>query len=104
MFAAETPVISICARLSGLKSRASNKARRNMNSDNSFRDPGSLICAALAEMLPSTAEEIASATGLEPAKAAACLDELARRYRVMFNPLTKRFSLPKAWPQGGVAA
>ena len=36
--------------------------------------------------------------------AAAYLDELARSYRVMFNPLTKRFNLPKAWPNSGIAA
>ncbi len=104
MFAAEIPVISFSARLVGHKSRASNKADSCMNSKTASQEPRSLICTALADMLPSTTEEIAEATGLDPLTAEAHLDDLARRYRVMFNPLTKRFSLPKAWPKTGVAA
>lgn len=69
-----------------------------------LQDPRSLICKAMAEMLPSTAEEIAEAAGLDPATTAAYLDEMAARYRVMFNPLTKCFSLPKAWLNPGLAA
>ena len=104
MFAVESPVVSFCARLSGRKERASNKADRCMDKNPSSPDPRRLIYAALADMLPSTAEEIAEATGIEPVTATACLDELTCRYRVMFNPLTKRFSLPKAWPTSGIAA
>lgn len=104
MFAAESPVTSICARLSGLTSRASNKAESDMDKEATSLDPRSAICTALADMLPSTAAEIAEAAGLDAAAAAACLDDLARRNRVMFNPLTKRFSLPKPWLTAGIAA
>ncbi|WP_193369126.1 hypothetical protein [Pelagibius marinus] len=75
-----------------------------MDKETISEDPRRLICDALADMLPSTAQEIAEATRLDPVTAAACLDELVARYRVMFNPLTKRFSLPKAWPTSGIAA
>lgn len=69
------------------------------------RDPEALICAALAEMVPSTAAEIAEAAGLDPATAEAGLERLAATCRVLFNPLTKRYSLPKAWgAAGGLAA
>jgi DNA-binding IclR family transcriptional regulator len=66
--------------------------------------PQERIRSALADMLPSTAAEIAEATGLEAATAAACLEALAARCEVMFNPLTKRFSLPKSRPSVGLAA
>ncbi len=104
MFAVESPVVSFCARLSGRKARTSNKAVRCMDQKPVSQDPLRLICDALADMQPSTAEEIAEATGLPPVAAAAHLEELAACYRVMFNPLTKRFSLPKAWPTPGIAA
>ena len=104
MFAAEIPVISLTARLAGRKSRASNKADTPMISKPSSQDPRRLICAALADMLPSTSEEIAEATRLDPVTAVAHLEELTRSYQVMFNPLTKRFSLPKTWPKAGLAA
>ncbi len=104
MFAVESPVVSFCARLSGRKARASNKADRCMDNKPASQDPHRMICDALADMLPSTAQEIAEATRLDPVTAAAYLDELAARSRVMFNPLTKRYSLPKAWPASGIAA
>jgi DNA-binding IclR family transcriptional regulator len=66
--------------------------------------PQERIRSALADMLPSTAAEIAEATGLEAVTAAACLEALAARCEVMFNPLTKRFSLPKSRPSVGLAA
>ncbi|HMA15161.1 MAG TPA: hypothetical protein VKP12_10280 [Kiloniellaceae bacterium] len=69
------------------------------------RDPQALVCAALAEMVPSTAAEIAAASGLDAAEAEACLERLTATCRVLFNPLTKRYSLPKAWgAAGGLAA
>lgn len=104
MFATESSVVSLCARLSGRKSRASNKADRCMDSETTPQDPRSLILEALADMLPSTAEELAETTGFDPVTTTACLDELAARNRVMFNPLTKRFSLPKARTAAGIAA
>lgn len=104
MFAVESPAVSFCARLSGRKARESNKADCCMDNIPTSQDPRRMICDALADMLPSTAEEIAEATGLAPVAAAALLDELATRSRVMFNPLTKRYSLPKAWPASGIAA
>lgn len=66
--------------------------------------PEDLVCHVLAEMVPSTAEEIAEATGLAPATIEACLDRLTAHYRVMFNPLTKRYSLPRAASRPAVAA
>jgi DNA-binding IclR family transcriptional regulator len=63
-----------------------------------------LICEALAVMRPSTAAEIAEATDLDPVAAARSLDFLARQQRVMFNPLTKRFSLPRPRTAPGLAA
>jgi hypothetical protein len=104
MFAVESPVVSFCARLSGRKQHASNKAGRSMENEPTSQDPRRIICDALADMRPSTAAEIAEATGLDKVTAAAYLDELSARYRVMFNPLTKRYSLPKAWPTSGIAA
>lgn len=69
------------------------------------RDPQALVCAALAEMVPSTAAEIAAATGLDLVTVEASLERLTATCRVLFNPLTKRYSLPKAWgASGGLAA
>lgn len=69
------------------------------------RDPQALVCAALAEMVPSTAAEIAEACGLEAAETEACLERLTASCRVLFNPLTKRYSLPRGWrATGGLAA
>jgi hypothetical protein len=104
MFVTEIPVIALCARLTRRKARASSKSNGMMDKIATTQDTCNLICRILAEMLPSTVEEVAQATGLTPMAAAAHLDILAARYRVMFNPLTKRFSLPKAWPSTDMAA
>ena len=97
MFVPDLPVSSFYARLSGRTSRSISRRDGVMPQTASSNDPQALICSALAEMVPSTAEEIAEATGLDAATAQLCLERLAGRYRVMFNPLTKRFSLPKTW-------
>jgi hypothetical protein len=104
MFVAEIPVIAFCARLARRKARASSKSNAKMDKIATAQDACNLICEILAEMLPSTVEEIAQATGLAPVAAAAYLDSLVARYRVMFNQLTKRFSLPNAWPSTDMAA
>lgn len=96
MFALDMPKAPVCAR-------HSRPCKATWTSKPHFA-PQDLICAALHDMLPSTAEEIAEVTGLDPATTADCLDRLAARCRVMFNPLTKRFSLPKAGPHAALAA
>lgn len=101
MFAVEIPTIPFYVRLSGPKPRSDRRSDPAMEQRPAVPD---LIFKALAEMVPSTAEEIAEATGLDPAMAEACLDQLAARYRVMFNPLTKRYSLPKGTTITGIAA
>jgi hypothetical protein len=96
MFALETSALPSYARSSGLTPRSSNS-----RSDHAMQQrpaPHDLVCEALAAMTPATADEVAEAAGLDPTTAEACLDQLAARCHVMFNPLTKRFSLPKAWP------
>ena len=104
MFSVEIPAMPFYARLSGLTSRSISRSDRAMDRT-ATPAPQDLICSALAEMVPSTAEEIAEATGLDAATTQLCLDRLAGSYRVMFNPLTKRFSLPKVWnAAGGLAA
>lgn len=104
MFAVEIPAFPFYARLSG-RAECSKRSRHAMEQTADSRDPQALICEALAEMVPSTAAEIAEATGLDPATAEASLERLAATCRVLFNPLTKRFSLPKAWTgAGGLAA
>ncbi|WP_340119637.1 hypothetical protein [Pelagibius sp. 7325] len=100
MFSVEIPVIAFYARFPGLSSRIN----RTMDQKPSIADAQSAILDALGQMLPSTAAEIAEAAGLDPLVAAARLDDLAQRYRVMFNPLTKRYSLPKGTPVTGIAA
>jgi hypothetical protein len=79
MFAVDLPVAFFYARLYG-RDRG---------------DPEELICRTLADMVPATTGEIAEATGLDARVVEATLDHMATRYRVMFNPLTKRFSLPR---------
>lgn len=101
MFAVEIPAIPFYVRLSGLMPRSNRRSDAAMDQKAEAPD---LICEALAEMVPSTAEEIAAATGLDPAVAEANLDRLTARCRVMFNPLTKRYSLPKARSHALVAA
>jgi len=104
MFSVEIPTIAFYARFPGLSRNSSRRTNRTMDQKPSIADAQSAILAALGQMLPSTAAEIAEAAGLDPAVAAACLDGLAQRYRVMFNPLTKRYSLPKALAVTGIAA
>ncbi len=104
MFAAEIPVISLCTRLSRRISRASSKTGRTMDDITAQQDPRSRINQVIADRLPSTAEEIAEASGLDPVTTTALLHEMASRNRIMFNPLTKRFSLPRARPGAGIAA
>ena len=67
-------------------------------------DPRQRLTAALAEMLPSTLEEVARAAGLELQTAQAYLGEMSAHSRVMFNPLTKRYSLPKFTGDNSFAA
>src|SRR3546814_11961762 len=55
-------------------------------------------------MVPATAGEISEATGLDSLVTEATLEHMAARYQVMFNPLTKRFSLPKLWAARRFAA
>jgi len=101
MFAVEIPGIYFYARFSKARKFVSPHTTEQTGAGSS---PQERILKALAAMLPSTTEEIAEAAGLELAGTAACLDELAMRYRVMFNPLTKRFSLPKVGPGAALAA
>jgi len=104
MFAAEIRFTAFAPLFRQCGVGTSKKAERRMNDKVHSEDVQALICAALAEMTPSTAGEIAEATGLDPLAAAAQLEELSRRQMVMFNPLTKRFSLPKARALPGLAA
>ncbi|MEO3430367.1 hypothetical protein AAFN88_16035 [Pelagibius sp. CAU 1746] len=104
MFAVESRAVSLCACFARRKFRSRDKVGLHMDSKPASQDPRLLICRVLADMPPSTAEEIAQATGLDPETAAGHLDKLAAAYRIMFNPLTKRFSLPKARPAAGMAA
>jgi hypothetical protein len=104
MFTVEIPAMPFYARLSGRTSRSISRSDHAMDRT-ATPAPQDLICGALTEMVPSTAEEIAEAAGLDAATTQLCLDRLAGSYRVMFNPLTKRFSLPKTWhTAGGLAA
>jgi hypothetical protein len=106
MFAVEIPRIYFYARFSGLPQVSKRKAAATQvpGSRSGGTAPQEQIRDALADMLPSTAAEIAEATGLDPLTAAACLEALAAHCEVMFNPLTKRFSLPKMTPRAGLAA
>lgn len=104
MFVVDIHPTSFYARFSGLARRTRSKSVYTMDQRDTAHQPQDLICGALAEMLPSTAEEIAEATSLDFVTVSACLDQLAARYRVMFNPLTKRFSLPRHRAVSGLAA
>jgi hypothetical protein len=104
MFTVDISAISFYARFPGLALRSRSKSVCTMDQKAKAHQPQDLICDALADMVPSTAEEIAEATGLDPVTAAACLDQMAARCRVMFNPLTKRFSLPRNRSAAGLAA
>jgi hypothetical protein len=104
MIAVEIPFFPFHVRFRGRTGRASRQSDFTMQNDATTRHPQDLIISALAEMVPSTAAEIAAATGLDPVTAEACLERLASSCRVMFNPLTKRYSLPRARPAVGLAA
>lgn len=108
MFAVEIPAIPFYARLSGRAAQRFSRSERAMQQTAPARSPAQgpheQICTVLAEMVPSTAGEIAEACGLDAATVEASLDSLTARCRVMFNPLTKRYSLPKASRARGLAA
>ena len=101
MFAVEIPGLYFYGRLPKVRKAMSARTREQSIE---VASPQERVRAALAAMLPSTAEEIAEASGLDPVTAAALLDEMAARCRVMFNPLTKRYSLPKRPLRTAVAA
>lgn len=104
MFAAEIRATALTQLFRPQGQGAEGKTEHPMTDRARTRDAETLICEALAEMTPSTAAEIAEATELDPVAAADRLDELARQQRVMFNPLTKRFSLPRPRSAPGLAA
>jgi len=104
MFAVEMTAIPFYARLSPRAAQRLSRSERAMQQKAPVSGSHDLICAALAEMVPSTAEEIAEATGLAAGTVEACLEGLTARCRVMFNPLTKRYSLPKVYRAPGLAA
>ena len=60
MFAVEIAAFPFYARLSG-RPECSKRSRHVMEHTADSRDPQALVCAALAEMVPSTAAEIAVA-------------------------------------------
>jgi len=104
MFSVEIPTIAFYARFPGLSRQTCNRTHPTMDQKPTIADAQRAILDALSQMLPSTAAEIAEAAGLDPIVTAARLDDLAERYRVMFNPLTKRYSLPKGTTITGIAA
>lgn len=89
MFAVDLPVAALYARFSARRASACRLA--------CAAGPQDRIRQALAEMEPSTAGEIAEATQLDRAVVESALEQMTARCQVMFNPLTKRFSLPKLW-------
>ncbi|NIA67463.1 hypothetical protein HBA54_02555 [Pelagibius litoralis] len=106
MFAAQTFFFTtICDSLrSPQEARASKPRRQGGDAPQTMTDARACLIAALAEMLPSTLEELAQATTLEAPTAQAYLAEMSARCVVMFNPLTKRYSLPKVTPGCALAA
>lgn len=103
MFAAQTllsEIIGIALSSNGNRPANSNRQPKGGSGD----DPRDRLIAALAEMLPSTQDELGQVTALEPATVEAYLAEMSARCVVMFNPLTKRYSLPKTGPDGILAA
>ena len=101
MFAVEIPRSYFYARFS--KAATPMTTSMTMTSLQQHADgvsPQQRILNALAEMLPSTVSEIAEAIGLDVTETNQRLDELLMRYRIMFNPLTKRYSLPKTSTAG----
>ena len=106
MFAAQTNLITLlCQSLRQPPNRRlSGSGDPGNGTPQGLDDPRRRLVSALAEMLPSTLEEIAQAAGLELATAQAYLAEMSARSRVMFNPLTKRYSLPKIMDDSSFAA
>lgn len=95
-------VALLCNSLKQPSTRRGDSPQHETN--DGLDDPRQRLTAALAEMLPSTLEEVAEATGLELATAHSYLAEMSARSRVMFNPLTKRYSLPRYLGDGSFAA
>lgn len=104
MFAVEIPRLYFYARFPGLPQVSKARTAMTQTPEAPETAPQDRIRRVLAEMLPSTAAEIAEAAGLDPVTAGACLEALAARCEVMFNPLTKRYSLPKAPSTHALAA
>lgn len=101
MLNVETPAIPFYVRLSEPEPHNDRRSATAMEQEPAMQV---LVCQALAGMVPSTAAEVARVTGLDPATAETCLERLAARYRVMFNPLTKRYSLPRVVTHSPIAA
>ncbi len=106
MFAAQTnPVILLCQAFRHAASlRKRGPQRRLSGAPQSAADPRQRLIAALAQMLPSTQEELAQVVQLEMPTVQAYLADMAARSEVMFNPLTKRYSLPRPAKAQGFAA
>ena len=97
MFAARATLLTMAGE-SLLRPLGKLPARKSQHQDHSrqgLNDPSARLIAALAEMLPSTLDEIADAAAVERTAAEAYLARMSARCEVMFNPLTKRYSLPK---------
>ena len=97
MFAAQINLLTLFCQNRQQATNHRDSGSRNPDGDGpaGLEDPRHRLVSALAEMLPSTLEEVAQAAGLELPTAQAYLAEMSARSRVMFNPLTKRYSLPK---------
>ena len=106
MFAAQTNILTLlCDTLQQPFERHGRTPRKPANENPpGLDDPRGRLAAALADMLPSTLDEVAQAAGLEPATAQAFLAEMGARSQVMFNPLTKRYSLPRGAVESSFAA
>ena len=97
MFAARATLLTMAGE-SLLRPLSKNHGRKPQHQDRQpqdLNDPSARLIAALAEMLPSTLDEIAEAAAVERTTAEAYLARMSARCEVMFNPLTKRYSLPR---------
>jgi len=106
MFANQTnPFALFCQSLQQSLGRCGPGLRKpEKDAPRDLNDPKCRLINALAEMLPSTLEEVALAADLELPTAQAYLAEMSARSRVMFNPLTKRYSLPRLPGDSGFTA
>lgn len=105
MFVAQTLLFGLIgAALSTDGNHPANSNRQPGGDDGAGDDPRGRLLAALAEMLPSTRDELSQVTALAPATVESYLTEMSGRCIVMFNPLTKRYSLPKATAECTLAA